>query len=68
MMHAETVGDGITERRLPFGRPVTPDRISITLQGVINRLLKRGGWKAIDRRLTGGEREKDPSAHELPFP
>ena len=56
--HTKPFGDRLAQHRLAFGRAMTPDRIGVALQCMIDRLLKRRGRKAIDGGFAGSERQE----------
>ena len=59
--HLEPLGDRLAQRRLPLGRAVPPDRTAIAAEHLVDRLLKRRGREAIDRRLAGRQRQQPRS-------
>ena len=55
--NAEALGDGVAKHRLPFRRAMPPHRPSLTLDRLIDGVLKRRHGKAVDRRFSGRQRE-----------
>ena len=54
----EAIGNRLTKRGLALGRAMTPDRTAVPAEDLVDRLLKYRRREAIDRGLTGGERQQ----------